>query len=47
LFETLWAHRVSKHRGTKVSPFELVYGHETILFVEISLDALGLIGKMN
>jgi transposase InsO family protein len=26
LFEALWAHRISKHRATKVSPFELVYG---------------------
>jgi transposase InsO family protein len=26
LFEVLWAHRISKHRATKVSPFELVYG---------------------
>ena len=26
LSEALWAHRVSKHRATKVTPFELVYG---------------------
>jgi hypothetical protein len=26
LSEALWAHRISKHRATKVSPFELVYG---------------------
>jgi hypothetical protein len=26
LSEALWAHRISKHSATKVSPFELVYG---------------------
>jgi hypothetical protein len=40
LSEALWAYRISKHRGTKVSPFELVYGQETILPVEISLNAV-------
>ena len=38
LFEALWAHRISKHRDTKVSPFELVYGYEVVLLVEISLN---------
>jgi hypothetical protein len=36
----LWAHHISKHSVTKVTPFELVYGQEVILSVEISLDAL-------
>jgi transposase len=26
LSEALWAHRVSRHGATKVTPFELVYG---------------------
>ena len=26
LFEALWAHLISKHGDTKVTPFELVYG---------------------
>jgi transposase InsO family protein len=26
LLEALWAHRISKHSATKVTPFELVYG---------------------
>jgi hypothetical protein len=26
LSKALWAHRISKHSATKVSPFELVYG---------------------
>jgi transposase InsO family protein len=39
LSETSWAHRISKHRATKVSPFELVYGQEAVLPVEISLNA--------
>jgi hypothetical protein len=37
--EALWAHRISKHGATKVSPFELVYGQEAILPVEINLQA--------
>jgi hypothetical protein len=40
LFEALWAHRISKHRATKVSPFELVYGHEVVLPLEIRLNAI-------
>jgi hypothetical protein len=40
LSEALWAHRISKHSTTKVSPFELVYGQEEVLHVEISLNAL-------
>jgi ribonuclease HI len=40
LSEALWAHRISKHRATKVSLFELVYGQEAVLPVEISLNAV-------
>jgi hypothetical protein len=40
LFEALWAHRISKHRATKVYPFELVYGQEAVLPLEISLIAV-------
>jgi hypothetical protein len=40
LSEALWAHRISKHRATKVSPFELVYGQEAVLPVEISLNVV-------
>jgi hypothetical protein len=40
LSEALWAHRISKHRATKVFPFELVYGQEVVLPVEISLNAV-------
>jgi transposase InsO family protein len=40
LSEVLWAHRISKHSATKVRPFELVYGQEVILPIEIDLDAL-------
>jgi hypothetical protein len=38
LFEALWAHRISKHRATKVSPVELVYGQEAVLPIEVSLN---------
>jgi hypothetical protein len=40
LSEALWAHRISKHRATKVSPFELVYGQEPILPMEVSLNVV-------
>jgi hypothetical protein len=40
LSEALWAHRTSKHSATKVTPFELVYGKEVVLPVEVNLDAL-------
>jgi hypothetical protein len=36
----LWAHRISKHHATKVSLFELVYGQEAVLPVEISLNVI-------
>jgi hypothetical protein len=40
LSKVLWAHIISKHSATKVSPFELVYGQEAVLPVEISLNAV-------
>jgi hypothetical protein len=40
LSEAFWAHRISKHSATKVSPFELVYGQEAVLPVEISLNVV-------
>jgi hypothetical protein len=40
LSEALWTHRISKHSATKVTSFELVYGQEVILPVEVNLDAL-------
>ena len=39
LSEALWAHRISKNRSTKVSPFKLVYGQDAILPVKVNLDA--------
>jgi hypothetical protein len=30
LCEALWAYRVSQHGAIKVTPFELVYGHEVV-----------------
>jgi hypothetical protein len=40
LSEAWWAHCISKHSATKVTPFELVYGQEVVLPVEVNLDAL-------
>jgi hypothetical protein len=39
-YEAFWSHRISKHCATKVSPFELVYGHEVALPLEISLNVV-------
>jgi hypothetical protein len=36
LSEALWAHRISGHGATKVTPFELVYGHEAVLPIEVN-----------
>ena len=40
LSEALWAHRISRHSATKVTPYELVYGQEAVLPVEVNLAAL-------
>jgi hypothetical protein len=45
LSEALWAHRTSRHGATKVTPFELVYGHEAMLPVEVSLQNLRITGQ--
>ena len=38
----MWAHRISRHGATKVTHFELVYGQDTVLPVEVNLDAYRL-----
>ena len=43
LSEALWAHQISRHGATKVTPFELVYGQEAVLPVEVNLDAYRLV----
>jgi hypothetical protein len=40
LLEALWACRTSRHGATVVTPFELVYGHEAVLPVEVNLQNL-------
>jgi hypothetical protein len=42
LSEALCAHRISRHGATKVTHFELVYGQEAILPVEVNLGAYRL-----
>jgi hypothetical protein len=44
LSEALWAHRTSRHTATKVTPFELVYGQEVVLPVEVGLQNLKVTG---
>jgi hypothetical protein len=45
LSEALWAHRTSRHRATKVTLFELVYGQEVVLPAEVSLQNLRITGQ--
>jgi hypothetical protein len=40
LSEALWEHRTSRHGATKVTPFELVYGQEVVLPIDVSLQNL-------
>jgi hypothetical protein len=47
LSEALWAHRISRHGATKITPFELVYGQEAVLPVEVNLDAYRLAKQNN
>jgi transposase InsO family protein len=42
--ESLWVHRASRHGATKVTPFELVYGQEPVLPVEMGLQSLRVTG---
>jgi hypothetical protein len=45
LSEALWAHRTSRHGAMMVTPFELIYGQETVLPVEIGLQSLRVTGQ--
>jgi hypothetical protein len=45
LSEALWVHRTSRHGATKVTPFELVYGQEAVLPIEVSLQNLRITGQ--
>jgi hypothetical protein len=42
LSKALWAHHISRHGATKVTPFELVYAQEVILPIEVNLAAYRL-----
>jgi transposase InsO family protein len=45
LSEALWVHRASSHGATKVTPFDLVYGQEAMLLIEIGLQNLRVTGQ--
>jgi hypothetical protein len=40
--KALQTHHVSRHGGTKITPFELVYGQEAMLPIELSLGVYRL-----
>lgn len=42
LSEALWAHHISRHDATKVTPFKLVYGQEVVFLAEVNLGAYRL-----
>ena len=42
LSEALWAQRISRHGATKFTAFELVYGQQAVLPVEMNPDAYRL-----
>lgn len=33
-----WSYRITRHGATKVTPFELVHGQETVLPIKANLD---------
>ena len=39
LSDTLWAYRISQHGVTKVSTYQLVYGHESVLPIKVHLGS--------
>jgi hypothetical protein len=45
LSEAMWVHRTSRHGATKVTPFELVYGQEAVLPIEVILQNLRITGQ--
>jgi hypothetical protein len=47
LSEALHAHCISRHGATKVTLFELVYGQEAMLPIEVNLDAYRLAKQNN
>jgi hypothetical protein len=42
LYKALWAHHISRHGATKVTSFELVYGQEIVLPIEVNLTTYRL-----
>jgi hypothetical protein len=40
LSEALWAYRMACHGATKISPYQLVYGHEAILPWELRTSSI-------
>jgi transposase InsO family protein len=43
LSEALWAHKMSRHGATRVTPFELVYRQEVVLTKEINLQSCRIV----
>ena len=41
--KALWAHCISRHGATKLTPFEHVFGKEAVLPIEVNLDAYRLV----
>ena len=46
LSEALWAHHISRHGTTKVTPFEVMYGQEVVLPIEVNWMHIDLLNKI-
>jgi hypothetical protein len=47
LNEAIWAYRMACHRATKVSPYQLVYGHDDVLPWELKTGSQELLYKIS
>ena len=47
LSEVLWAYRTSKRMSINIAPYSLVFGHDAVLPMEITVRSMKFKGKMN
>ncbi|CAL8162383.1 unnamed protein product [Prunus armeniaca] len=43
LSNSLWSYRTSKRFATRTTPFSLIYGHDVVLPLEISVKSLKVV----
>ena len=47
LSEVLWAYRNSKRNSIGLTPYELVYGHDAVLSIEVTVRSNRLVRHLN